>query len=193
MERRTRNALYARILAIGLGLSVLVHAALLGFGHLNFLKHSAVDAPLNVVTLPEPAEQPEERPERAAEEWQLALDLSETQLATVLELSEYQDVLAAAAATDRLAPVVPRPRHTVHMLESGFTPLRVPRPDRLTRRGGSVSTGPGLGRGGVIIIIGRGGMGPIDDCTPSGIGGRIPEGRIPIGERLHELGLRPPR
>ncbi|UCC73207.1 MAG: hypothetical protein JSV86_01170 [Gemmatimonadota bacterium] len=182
MDRRRRNALYARILAVGLGVSVLVHAALLGFGRLSFLKRSPGSATLNVVTLPEPETQPEEEAGGAVDSWQLALELSESERA-VLDLSEYQDVLAEAASTDPLTPVVPRPRLTAYVAESGFTPLRIPQPDRLTRRGQTVNVGPGGGMGGVIIVVGGGGMGPVDDCTPSGIGGRFPGGRRPIGPR----------
>jgi hypothetical protein len=182
MDRRARNTLHARILVVGLGVSVLVHAALLGFGRLNFLKRSPGNTTLSVITLPEP-EPPEESSGGEAEPWQLALELSESELEAVLDLSEYDDVLAEATSRDPLTPVVPRPRLTVHLMESGFTPLRVPRPDRLTRRGGTVNTsGPSGGMGGVIIVVGGGGMGPIDDCTPSGIGGRRPRGgRRPIG------------
>lgn len=183
MERRARNNLYARILAVGLGISILVHAAVLGFGRLNFLKRSPSNTSVSVITMPEPEEPREERSGSVEEAWQLALELDESELEAVLDLSEYDDVLAEATARNPLAPVVPRPRLTVHLLESGFTPLRVPRPDRLTRRGGTVETsGPGAGMGGVIIVTGGGGMGPIDDCTPSGIGGRRPPGgRRPIG------------
>jgi hypothetical protein len=182
MDRRARNTVYARILAVGLGISILLHAALLGFGRLNFLKRSPSNTSLSVITLPEPEEPREESSGGESEPWQLALELSETELEEVVDLSEYDDVLAEATSRDPLTPVVPRPRLTVHLMESGFTPLRVPRPDRLTRRGGTVRTsGPGGGMGGVIIVVGGGGMGPIDDCTPSGIGGRRPPGgRRPI-------------
>jgi hypothetical protein len=183
MERRARNTLYARMLAVGLGISILVHAAVLGFGRLNFLKRSPSNTSLSVITLPQPEQPPDESSGGEAEPWQLALELSDSDLEAVLNLSEYDDVLAEATSRDPLTPVVPRPRLTVHMMESGFTPLRVPRPDRLTRRGGTVNTnGQSGGMGGVIIVVGGGGMGPIDDCTPSGIGGRRPPGgRRPIG------------
>lgn len=183
MDRRARNTVYARILAVGLGISILVHAALLGFGRLSFLKRNPSNTSLSVITLPESDQPPEESGGTVDATWQLALQLSESELEEVLDLSEYDDVLAEATSRDPLTPVVPRPRLTVHLMESGFTPLRVPRPDRLTRRGGTVqTTGPGGGLGGVIIVVGGGGMGPIDDCTPSGIGGRRPPGgRRPIG------------
>jgi hypothetical protein len=183
MDRRARNTIYARILAVGLGISILVHAALLAFGHLSFLKRSPANTTLSVVKLPAPEQQPNRSEGTVDAPWQLALELSESDQEAVLDLSEYDDVLSEATSRDPLAPVVPRPRLTVHMMESGFTPLQVPRPDRLTRRGGTVSTsGPGGGLGGVIILMGGGGMGPIDDCTPSGIGGRRPPGgRRPIG------------
>lgn len=182
MDRRARNTLYTRILVVGLGVSVLVHAALLGFGRLNFLKRSPGDTSLSVVALPAPEQPLEESGGTVDAPWQLALELSESEMEAVLDLSEYDDVLAEATSRDPLTPVVPRPRLTVHLMESGFTPLRVPQPDRLTRRGGTVrTTGPGAGMGGVIIVVGGGGMGPIDDCTPSGIGGRRPRGgRRPI-------------
>ncbi|MGD2217649.1 MAG: hypothetical protein PVJ64_12915 [Gemmatimonadales bacterium] len=183
MDRRARNKLYARILAVGLGISILVHAALLGFGRLNFLKRNPSDTTRSLITMPQPEPPRDESSGDVAQPWQLALELSESEQEAVLDLSEYDDVLAEASSRDPLAPVVPRPRLTVHLMESGFTPLRLPRPDRLTRRGGTVSTsGPGGGLGGVIILVGGGGMGPIDDCTPSGIGGRRPPGgRRPIG------------
>jgi hypothetical protein len=181
MERRRRNALYARVLAVGLGISVLVHVVLLGFGHLDFLKRSPDNKSVIVVTPPEEPT-PEDSAGTVDAPWQLALELSESELAAVDQLSEYDDVLAQATSRDPMAPVVPRPRLTVHMLDSGFTPLRIPRADRITRRGGTVTTdGRGGGMGGVIIVTGGGGMGPIDDCTPSGIPGRRPRPRpVPI-------------
>jgi hypothetical protein len=112
---------------VGLGVSVLVHAALLGFGRLNFLKRSPENTTLSVITLPESEQPPEESSGGELEPWQLALELSESEAEAVLDLSEYDDVLAEATSRDPLTPVVPRPRLTVHLMESGFTPLRVPR------------------------------------------------------------------
>jgi len=185
MDRRARNTVYARVLAVGLGISILVHVALLGFGRLSFLKRSPGNTSLTAITLPAAEQPPEGSSGTVDAPWQLALELAESESEAVLDLSEYDDVLSEATSRDPLAPVVPRPRLTLHLIESGFTPLRVPRADRLTRRGGTVSTdGPGGGLGGVIILVGSGGMGPIDDCTPSGIGGRRPPGGIrPIGPR----------
>ena len=183
MDRRARNTVYTRLLVIGLSVSVLVHAAPLGFGRLNFLKRGPSNTTVSVITLPAPEEPREESPSGTVEGWQLALELNDSEMEAVLDLSEYDDVLAQANSRDPLTPVVPRPRLTVHLIESGFTPLRVPQADRLTRRGGTVNVrGPGGGMGGVIIVTGGGGRGPIDDCTPSGIGGRRPGGvRRPLG------------
>ncbi|MGD2154295.1 MAG: hypothetical protein PVG79_13575 [Gemmatimonadales bacterium] len=183
MESRARNTAYARVLAVGLGISILVHVALLGFGRLSFLKRGPGNTTLTAVTLPAPEQPPEDGSGTVDAPWQLALELDESESEAVLDLSEYDDVLSEATSREPLAPVVPRPRLVVHLLESGFSPLRVPRPDRLGRRGETVTVdGWGDSLGGVITNIGGGRMGPIDDCTPSGIGGRRPPGGVrPIG------------
>lgn len=179
MDRRQRNTFYARILTIGLGISVAVHVAVIGLGRLNFLARGPANSPLTVITLPEPEQ--EETQAESSLGWQLALNinLEDGEFPTVLELSEYDDVLADAASADLSRPLVPRPHLRAERAESGFTPIRVPQADRFTRRGGSGEPGSGAGLGGVIIVVGGGGFGPIDDCMPSGGTGRFPTGRRP--------------
>jgi len=178
---------YAKILAVGIGVSVLIHAAILGFGRFGFGPDQVSEAPLSVITLPEP-DVPEEE---ALEAWSMSGEMNVDASAVVTNtpyMMEYEIVLTEAGSSDLARPLVPRPRITAEVIESGLTPIRAPRPTMATLGDRGTPTTGFIGGGGGVIIVGTGGFGPVDRCAPSGHGGRYP-GRSPIGGRLERLGL----
>jgi hypothetical protein len=195
MRRQRLN--YARILAIGLGISVVVHVAVIGFGHWNFGAKDPADGSLNVVTLPDPQTDPDE-PDTDLARAEAALTssggfkLSELDIVSSgLDLAEYRIVLAEATSAELRAPLVPQPRITAASVEATLTPIRVREPALLTLR--DRGTDSGRGTSGVGILIGTGGFGPVDNCAPSHINVRFPNQRIPIQLQPNRFGLRPRR
>lgn len=171
MRRQRREQRYARLLAIGLGISLLVHGALLALGYLSFGQDRPGEGPLAVITLPQYAESVEL--DTPALESELSSPTAELTPGAVLDptappdLAEYRLVLERAMSWPAVAPLVPRPRITSATVESWLTPVRTP-PARLA----AVSDrGRGGGLDGVdftLLIaprgIGRGG----DSCLPGG-------------------------
>lgn len=181
MRRHRTN--YARILGIGLAISFIVHAAVLGFGRLGLGPDDAVDGPADIVSLP---------PENIEEELEEALPGVEALTpgsmfvlaspeVTSMDLAEYHVVLAEASAAERFAPVVPRPRLDPAAVETGLSPIHVREPALLTIGDrGRQSAGGGIGIG-ILVGVG-GGRGPVDNCVPSHINVRYPNRLLPNGE-----------
>lgn len=193
MRRQRRN--YARILAIALGASVLVHVVVLGFGRLGFGTRGSAELPLNLVTLPEPeADENETRLEASSTSssaWTLATDFTISDVDVedpALDIMDFHVILSEASSSELTAPLVPRPRITPVSVESGLSPIRVSEPSLLSladrgRRGG----GNGVG---IDVLIGVGGHGRGgDNCTPSAINVRFPNNRhLPMGPRHQRSG-----
>jgi hypothetical protein len=195
MRRQRLN--YARILVIGLGISVAVHVAVIGFGHWNFGAKDVADGSLNLVTLPQPETNPDELDADlaradAALTSSGGFELSELDILSAgPDLAEYRIVLAEATSAELQVPLVPQPRITAASVEATLTPIRVREPALLTLRDrGSDS---GRGTSGVGILIGTGGFGPVDNCAPSHINVRFPNQRIPVQFQPQRFGLRPRR
>jgi hypothetical protein len=163
MSRRHRlDAGYERVLGIALGISLIVHGAVLALGQLKIQTYGSENKPLVVVDLADPRpvdnEAETEAPNADASiEWPAlaALAPSPARL-TRVELSEYRMVLAR---TDVRSPLVPRPRATPLIVESGLTPVRIARSHRQAKRGASDSGSP---RGTGIIFT----SGPPGSCAP---------------------------
>lgn len=164
---------YTRILGIGLGISVLVHGAVLGLGRLGRVDDvghrqlSRVEVVARDVTPEENEIRPAESEASAAWRPGSSYQLTSEELAVAaLDLSEARLVLAAATSRDLLAPLVPRPRVIPEREAVGLTPIRVREPLRLaTRERGQSGSGGDNGIDGIsIFVIGVGGGGV---CLPA--------------------------
>jgi len=173
MRRQRPN--YARILGIGLGISLAVHVALIGLGRWHSDADVSRDGPLNVVTLPAPELTPEEAAlAEAGAPSAGGFELSEPEvMSSGFDLAEHTIVLAEVSSSEINEPLVPRPRITPISVESGLTPIRVREPALVTLgdRGRQSSGGGGIGIG---ILVGAGRRGHGDNCAPSGINIRYP-------------------
>jgi hypothetical protein len=172
MTPQRRNSHYKRIFGIGLGISVAVHAAVLGFGRLSMDTSGKNDGDLNVITLPQPEPENEIRHEEDALDAGIpgGVKLSEVESEIPgIDLNDYPIVLARLTSEEPAAPLVPRPRIRPHMVESGLTPIhRLPQPAMTTL----AESGRPAGRGGMgigIVVLGPGGPG-VDTCHPTGHG-----------------------
>ncbi|MEE9133848.1 MAG: hypothetical protein V3U13_09825 [Gemmatimonadota bacterium] len=180
MRRQRLN--YARILGIGLAISLAAHVAVLGLARWSGGTSEPTDGPLNVVTLPEPESRLEEREAVLAADGELpsagGFRISEVEVASAgMELAEYRIVLAGASAAELTEPLVPRPRVTTASIETGLSPIRVREPALLTlrdrdRQGG----GGGIG---ISIFLGVGGHHG-NSCVPSAINIRYPNRALPV-------------
>jgi len=181
MRRNRTN--YARILGIGLGISLAVHVAVIGLGRWNSGNDTPTEGTLNVVTLPAPETPPEELETELASSASGSFDLAIPQVrSTGLDLSEHTIVLAEAASAEISEPLVPRPRINPVSVETDLTPIRVREPALVTLgdRGRQSTGGGGIGIG---ILVGVGGRGHGDHCAPSAINIRYPT-RPMIGENF---------
>ncbi len=172
---RELNTRYTRILGIGLGISVVVHGAVLGLGRLGDRGLANVSDPLTLVEVverdvtPEAAEVRPDESDLASAAWGPASSYrltSEEPAVAALDLSESRRVLAAATSKDLIAPLVPRPRVIPERDDAGLTPIRVREPLRLaTGERGRGGSGGGDGIDGIsIFVIGVGGGGV---CLPA--------------------------
>jgi len=173
MRRKRTN--YARILGIGLGISLAVHVAVIGLGRWNSGSDTPSDGTLNVVTLPAPESPPEQMEADLASSSSGSFDLSVPEVkSTGVDLSEHTIVLAEAASSQINEPLVPRPRISPVSVETDLTPIRVREPALVTLGDrGRPSTG-GRGGVGIGILVGVGGRGHGDHCAPSAINIRYP-------------------
>ena len=172
MIRKRTN--YARILGIGLGISLAVHVAVIGLGRWSSGSETVSDGTLSVVTLPAPETPPEELEADLAGAPSGSFDLSVPEVrSTGADLSEHTIVLAEAASAEINEPLVPRPRIPPVSVESHLTPIRVREPALVTLgdRGRQSTGGGGVGIG---ILVGVGGRGHGDHCAPSAINIRYP-------------------
>jgi len=183
MRRQRPN--YTRILGIALGVSVLVHVVVIGFGRLNLGSRGSTEPTLTLVTLPPEVEDAVQPEASVPVGGGLAMvdDPTVSPLDVEVEafdLMEYTEILAEASNSDLSAPVVPRPRMTPASVETGLSPIRVSEPALVSlsdrgRRGG----GNGIGINVIIGVGGHGGRGG-DNCTPSGTTVHFPNGRNPL-------------
>jgi hypothetical protein len=185
MRRQRPN--YTRILGIALGVSLLVHVVVIGFGRLNFGSSAGNEQTLSLVALPEAeVDESEAPPESSAPMGgglALVTDVTVSPVEideSAFDLAEYQEILAEASSSELTAPLVPRPRVTPASAESGLSPIRVSEPALVSlsdrgRRGG----GSGIGIQVIVGVGGHGGRGG-DNCTPSGIHVRFPNTRNPL-------------
>ncbi|MGD8869381.1 MAG: hypothetical protein PVI01_17310 [Gemmatimonadales bacterium] len=186
MRRQRPN--YKRILGIALGVSLLVHVVVIGFGRLNLGSRGTTDQALSLVSLPTPPEvdRSEVPPESSTPKGgglALATDVTVSPVEVdpaAFDFMEYQEILSETSSSELSAPVVPRPRITPASVESGLSPIRVSEPalvrlsDRGRRGGGS-----GIGIHVIVGVGGQGGRGG-DNCTPSGVHVRLPDSRNPL-------------
>jgi hypothetical protein len=183
MRRQRLKTRHTRILAIGLGISLLVHGAILGLGRLKLATRDTADGPLSVVTLPDPVPEKQAPPEAESAGAPTALvpisgiSFAEAELPAPPELLESRVVLAKAASSQLTAPLVPRPRITVARVESGLAPTRVGEPVLLALRERGRRSGGGIG---VDVLIGSGGYGAGGDCAPGAVNLRYPSRSVPI-------------
>ncbi len=180
---RQLDSRYARILGIGLGISVVVHGVVLGLGRLSDHGPADVASQLSLVEFVErdvtpedteirPVEAEESAPASAA--WGPAANFrpaTEDIPVAALDLSESRRVLAAATSKHLSAPLVPRPRVIPARENVGMTPIHVREPLRLaTRERGRSGSGGGTGIDGIsIFVIGAGGGGvclPVPGAVP---------------------------
>ena len=173
---------YARILGIGLAISLAVHAAVLGLTRWSGGTSEPTDGPLSVVTLPEPESRLEEPEAVLAADGELpsagGFRISEVEVASAgTELAEYRLVLVEASAAEFTAPLVPRPRVTTASIETGLSPIRVREPALLTLR--DRGRRDGSGGIGISIFLGVGGYGG-NSCLPSAINIRYPNRAFPV-------------
>jgi hypothetical protein len=171
---RGKRTNYARILGIGLGISLAVHIAVIGLGRWSSAGDTPTDGTLNVVTLPAPETPPEELEADLESAPSGSFDLSVPEVrSTGVDLSEHTIVLAEAASSDIREPLVPRPRINPVSVETDLTPIRVREPALVTLgdRGRPSTGGGGVGIG---ILVGVGGRGHGDHCAPSAINIRYP-------------------
>lgn len=194
MRRQRPN--YGRILGIALGVSLLVHAAVIGFGRFNLGINRDAQEALSLVALPEPElTEPENPAENSAPTGggvALATDVTVSPVEVAdpgFDFMEYQAILAEASSSELTSPVVPRPRITPAAVESGLSPIRVREPALVTlsdrgRRGG----GSGIG---INVIVGVGGFGGRDgdNCTPSGVHVQFPNSRNPFAPHYNRSGV----
>ena len=194
MRRQRPN--YTRILGIALGVSVLVHVIVIGFGRLNLGSRGASEQVLSLVTLPQPElDRSEVQPESSTPAGggiELTTDPTISPVDVEVEafdFMEYTEILAEASSSELTAPLVPRPRITPATVESGLSPIRVSEPAlvALSDRG---RTGSGSGIG-IQVIVGVGGHGARggDNCTPSAINVRIPNSRNPLFPHHNRTGV----
>ncbi|MGD8698474.1 MAG: hypothetical protein PVJ43_04235 [Gemmatimonadales bacterium] len=195
MRRQRPN--YRRILGIALGVSVLVHVVVIGFGRLNLGSRGATEEALTLVTLPQPEVEPSEaQPESSAPAGGGLAMVNEPTVSPLdveveaFDVMEYTEILAEASNSDLSAPLVPRPRITPASVETGLSPIRVSEPALVSlsdrgRRGG----GNGIGINVIVGVGGHGGRGG-DNCTPSAINVRFPNHRNPIGPGYNRSGVR---
>lgn len=163
-----RDARYARVLAIGMGLSLVFHVALFGFVRLRATTTAtrtltSVRLTENEVTeRPERPEKPRDLEETVAEP--RLSDLAEWRPGTLSEpsapeppglpdLSEAEAV-ARASAVRVIPPLVPRPRIVPAMTEQGLTPVSVAPPTWMLADGRAKGGSSG---GGIRIRFGSGG------------------------------------
>jgi len=144
MRRQRPN--YARILGIALGVSVIVHVAVIGFGRLNFGSRGSTEPTLTLVTLPQPeVEESAVQPASSAPAGGGLAMVSDPTIAPLdveveaFDLMEYTEILAEASNSDLSAPLVPRPRITPASAETGLSPIRVSEPicSRIQRHWGT--------------------------------------------------------
>ncbi|UCF20806.1 MAG: hypothetical protein JSU87_05195 [Gemmatimonadota bacterium] len=187
MRGKGLRARHARILGIGLGASLLVHALLLGFGHVSFGTRTSIDGPLNAVSLPDPDRLEAEPVTSPAED--PSLEGIGVQIAS-LDLADYSIVLEETAGAPG-EPLVPRPRIRPEREEHGFTPIRHMPSPALSRLSGGHD---GSGATGVTFVFVGGGVGHGPSCHPSDLIGRIPNRRqLPLNTRRLLTPLRQPR
>lgn len=194
MRRQRPN--YKRILGIALGVSLLVHVVVIGFGRLSLGSRGAAEQSLSLVSLPAPeVDESEVPPESSAPKGggvALATDVTVSPIEVdpaAFDFMEYQEILSEASSSELFAPVVPRPRITAASVESGLSPIRVSEPALVTlsdrgRRGG----GNGIGIHVIVGVGGHGGRGG-DNCTPSGIHVRLPDSRNPLIPSNNRVGV----
>ncbi|NIR42642.1 MAG: hypothetical protein GWN99_02020 [Gemmatimonadetes bacterium] len=172
MSRRHRlDARYARALGIALGISLAVHGAVLALGHLTVQKSGPESTPLVVVDIaePQPIEDTSDRDTvEIGERPTVAAPTPRPPRTTPVELSEYQMVLARGPAARVASPLVPRPRTSPLVVQSGLTPIRIPTSHALASGGASDREGDS----GVGIIFTAG---PPGACSP----GAGPYGALP--------------
>ncbi len=194
MRRQRPN--YTRILGIALGVSVLVHVVVIGFGRLNLGSRGAKEQALTLVTLPQPdVDESEVQPESSAPAGGGLAMVNDPTISPLdieveaFDLMEYTEILAEASNSDLSAPLVPRPRITPASVETGLSPIRVSEPALVSlsdrgRRGG----GSGIGINVIIGVGGHGGRGG-DNCTPSGTTVHFPNGRNPLTPPYNRAGV----
>jgi hypothetical protein len=171
--RRSRTN-YAKILGIGLGISLAVHVAVIGLGQWSSGSETPADGTLSVVTLPAPETPPDELEADLASSASGSFDLSIPQVrSTGVDFSEHLIVLAEASSSEINEPLVPKPRINPASVQSDLTPIRVREPALVTLgdRGRQSTGGGGVGIG---ILVGVGGRGHGDHCAPSAINVRYP-------------------
>lgn len=163
-----RDARYARVLAIGMGISLVFHVALFGFVRLRTTSTATRTLTNVTLTQNEPTERPERPEERRETEKTLAgsalSDLAEwrpgalsepaaPELLALPDLSE-AEALARASALRLTPPLVPRPRIVPAMTEQGLTPVTVAPPTWMLADGRAKGGSSG---GGIRISFGSGG------------------------------------
>ncbi len=172
-RRQKQNALYTRALGVGLGISLVVHAAVLALG--RFSGEHEAPRTLTSVRLSEPevtTERVEPRENDASVEtaaspaeaaliaWRPAevIEPGPAESTATPDLSE-ASIVANASAARVIAPLIPRPRIAPAENEQGFTPVRVEPPTWMLADG-KASGGRSVG-GGIRVSAGSGG-----DCAP---------------------------
>ncbi|NIR42643.1 MAG: hypothetical protein GWN99_02025 [Gemmatimonadetes bacterium] len=166
MRSQRREVRYTRILGAGLAISLVVHGALLGLGRVSFGSHEPAEGSRDVVSVPAEAEPANpEISELAFRPPSEAVVLGEPSSPAGPDLSEYPLVLGRANEGGLPTAFVPRPRSTPLTVESGLTPIRMPRPTIVTMDGRG-RQGNGIDGIDVTILlpggIGHGG----DSCVP---------------------------
>ncbi|MGD2217648.1 MAG: hypothetical protein PVJ64_12910 [Gemmatimonadales bacterium] len=184
-RRKQLAARHARILAAGLGISLVVHGVVLGLGSLKTWEIEGA-GPLQVVNIVD-AERIPEPPERAAEggaaeaaaggSWLAAEYVVVAVDVPAPNLSEHEAVLAAASSSALNRPLVPRPRIKAAALDSDFTPIHLTPTARLASNRGGKAKRSGGGGGGLSVTLGGAGV-----CGPgqTGVLGRGPGRRVGI-------------
>jgi hypothetical protein len=174
-RRKQLAARHARILAAGLGMSLVVHGVVLGLGSLKTWEIEGA-GPLQVINIVDPdriPEPPESASESAAAEaaadgsWLAAEYVVVAVDLPAPSLSEFEAVLAAATSGSLTQPLVPRPRIRAAALDSEFTPIHLtPTAVLASASGGHVQRNGGGGGGGISVTLGgAGACGP----APAGI------------------------
>jgi hypothetical protein len=164
-----RDARYARILAIGMGVSLAFHVALFGLVRLRTTSTATRALTSLTLTVDESTTEPPERSEKLQPAKERLAGSASSQLAewrpravaepTAPDRSALPDLSEAAAvarlaATRVIPPLVPRPRIVPATTEQGLTPVSVAPPTWMLADGRAKSGSSG---GGIRIRFGSGG------------------------------------